>query len=216
MIETIGKSHRPRRAITGLLFAFVAALAVPMHPVHAEPADATETVRGFYGVLLRTMQEGRELGPQGRYSMLEPAIAKTFDITFMAQAAVGPAWSRLSESQQERLTAAFKRYVVATYADNFDDYGGQALLVTGEKEASYGRVVESRITRKDGSPIELNYLVAQDGAGWRIRDVYMAGTISQTAVRRSQFVSILSRSGFDGLIQLLQDKADKVVKVAGL
>lgn len=216
MIENIGKSLRPWRVIASLLFAVVAAVAMPIHRVHAEPADATETVRGFYQVLLRTMQGGHELGPQGRYSMLEPVITKTFDIKFMAQAAVGPAWSRLSESQQERLTAAFKRYVVANYADNFDDYGGQALLVTGEKEVSCGRVVQSRIVKKDGAPIELNYLVAHDGAAWRIRDVYMAGTISQTAVQRSQFVSILSRGGFDGLIQVLQDRADKLIKVAGL
>ncbi|HEX9461867.1 MAG TPA: ABC transporter substrate-binding protein [Alphaproteobacteria bacterium] len=215
MTTTVDKLRSRGRLIAPVMFALLLLFALPAHRAHAEAADATEMLREFYQVLLRTMHDGRALGPQGRYAKLEPVIASTFDIDFMAQTAVGPAWNKLSESQQTRLTAAFKRYLVATYADNFDEYGGEALLITGEKPAKHGCMVESRIV-KDGVTVEVNYLVAQDGAAWRVRDVYMAGMISELAVRRSQFVSILHRDGVDGLIDLLHQKADKLIKTAEL
>lgn len=212
----LGNSRVHRRAIARILLTAVLLIGLPLHRAHAGSAGAVEMLRNFYQVLLHTMQDGPALGPKGRYERLEPVIAGTFDIDFMARRAVGAAWNRLSGSQQLRLTAAFKRYIVATYAENFDEYKGEALLITGEKPATLGCVVESRIV-KDGTAFEVNYLVAPDGdAAWRVRDVYMAGMISELAVRRSQFVSILSRDGVDGLIEQLHRHADKLVSTAAL
>jgi phospholipid transport system substrate-binding protein len=43
---------------------------------------------------------------------------------------------------------------------------------------------------------------------WQIADVYLNGTISELAIRRSEFASILQRQGVDGLIAELNRKAD--------
>ncbi|MGH6928995.1 MAG: ABC transporter substrate-binding protein [Dongiaceae bacterium] len=47
-------------------------------------------------------------------------------------------------------------------------------------------------------------------AGWRIVDVYLAGTISELARRRDEFGSIIRRQGLDGLIALLKKKNEEL------
>jgi phospholipid transport system substrate-binding protein len=43
---------------------------------------------------------------------------------------------------------------------------------------------------------------------WQISDVYLDGTISQLAVHRSEFNSVLRREGVDGLTVALNRKVD--------
>ena len=178
-------------------------------------SDPTAAVRAFYQVLLSTMKDGPKLGAKGRFDRLAPAIDRTFDLPFMTRTAVGPQWYRLSDADRDAVIHAFRRYVVATYADNFDDYSGELLQVGGEQPISAGRLVETKIVKSDGSPVALNYLMHEDGTTWRIRDVYLDGQISELAVRRSQFVSILSAKGTDGLIAMLNQQAEKLVPNAG-
>lgn len=200
-----------RRAVCAALLA----LTVWFGSAHAAGPDATDTVRTFYQALLGTMHDGPKLGPKGRYDRLAPVIDQTFDLVFMARTAVGPQWVRFSEADQQAVVKAFRRYVVATYADNFDDYSGEKLEVTGDQSVNIGRIVQTRIVKSDGTPVALNYLMHDDGTGWRIRDVYLDGQISELAVRRSQFVSILSAKGTDGLIAMLNQKADTLAPDKG-
>jgi phospholipid transport system substrate-binding protein len=66
----------------------------------------------------------------------------------------------------------------------------------------------TRIVDPNGEPVNLNYLVRPIGGMWQIADVYLNGTISELAIRRSEFASILQRQGVDGLIAELNRKAD--------
>jgi phospholipid transport system substrate-binding protein len=183
--------------------------------VQAADADAAQAVRSFYQVVLSTMRDGPNLGAKGRYERLAPAIDQTFDLAFMTRTAVGPQWYKLSDAEHQALIKAFRRYVVATYADNFDDYSGESLVVDGEQPVRTDRVVETKIVKSDGTPVAVNYLMHDDGTSWRIRDVYLEGQISELAVRRSQFISILSAQGTDGLIAMLNQKASKLVPDIG-
>jgi phospholipid transport system substrate-binding protein len=60
----------------------------------------------------------------------------------------------------------------------------------------------------------LDYLLRQDQGGRRISDVYLDGSISQLAVHRSEFHSILRREGVDGLVMALNRKVDLLRNVA--
>ena len=47
----------------------------------------------------------------------------------------------------------------------------------------------------------------QEGGSWQIADIYVDGTISEVATRRSEFAAILRNQGIDGLIEALNRKA---------
>ena len=204
-----------RRVLARLAGAAIVAFTICCAHAEAAEIDAAQTVRAFYDVLSSTMHEGQRLGAKGRYERLAPVIDQTFDLAFMARTAVGPQWLKFSDSQRDDVIKAFRRYVVATYADNFDDYSGEKLEVAGDQAYAAGRVVNTRIVKSDGTPVTVNFLMHDDGTGWRIRDVYLDGQISELAVRRSQFVSILSANGTDGLIAMLNQKADKLAPNTG-
>jgi phospholipid transport system substrate-binding protein len=171
-------------------------------------------VRSFYGVLLGNMQQGRVLGEGGRYTKLAPLVDRTFDIPLMTRLAVGPAWETLSPAEQRQLQAAFAHYVTATYADQFDSYSGQQLQVTGERPTGNSTMVQTKIIKSNGETTKLDYLMRPDQGSWQISDVYLDGTISQLAVHRSEFYSILRREGVDGLVAALNRKTDLLRSVA--
>jgi phospholipid transport system substrate-binding protein len=170
--------------------------------------DPQNNVRGFYDTLLTTMKDGRTLGQSGRYARLAPIVDRVFDVPLMTQLAIGPSWATFSPAQQQQLTEAFRHYIVATYADRFDSYSGQQLQVTGERPSNADVMVQTRIVKSDGETTTLNYLMRQNQGSWQISDVYLDGTISQLAIQRSEFHSILRRDGIDGLVMALTRKVD--------
>ena len=183
-------------------------------PGLAAVPDAQDPVRSFYGVLLGTMRDGRTLGESGRYARVAPAVDRTFDIPTMTRLAIGPAWGTLPPAQQQRLMAAFAHYIAATYADRFDSYSGEQLQVIGERPNGTEVMVQTKIAKSNGEATRLDYLMRQDQGSWRISDVYLDGTISQLAVHRSEFHSILQREGVDGLVTALNRKVDLLRSVA--
>ena len=189
----------------------VAGLITPGSAGFSNPED---TMRNFYSVLLGNMQEGRVLGESGRYAKLVPVVDRTFDIPLMTRLAVGPAWATFSPAEQQQLQAAFAHYVTATYADQFDSYSGQQLQVTGERPAGGDVTVQTKIVKSNGETTKLDYLMRPAQGSWQVSDVYLEGTISQLAVHRSEFHSILQRQGVDGLVMALNRKADLLKTVA--
>ena len=65
-------------------------------------------------------------------------------------------------------------------------------------------IVQTRIVKSNGEPVHINYLMRDN----KIADVYLNGTISELATRRSEFASILRTRGINGLIAMLNTKAD--------
>jgi phospholipid transport system substrate-binding protein len=197
-----------RRTLIVSALALCASLALPVHYAGAVPGgNGADTVRAFYSTLLDTMRNGRQLGAQGRYAKLAPAISQTFDIPLMTRLAVGPDWNTLNPGQQAQVTQAFERYIAAVYAERFDSYAGEQLKVTGEQASPAGTVITSQIVKSNGEPVNVNYLMRQNGGSWQVADVYLNGTISELATRRSEFSGILRAQGINGLITALNNKA---------
>jgi phospholipid transport system substrate-binding protein len=71
--------------------------------------------------------------------------------------------------------------------------------------------VRTKLIPKQQEPILLNYLVHQTSDGWKVIDVYLSGTISELATRRSEFSSILKSGGAQALIDSLRERADKML-----
>jgi phospholipid transport system substrate-binding protein len=160
------------------------------------------------------MRSGPSLGARGRYAQLEPVVRRVFDIPFMTRLAVGPQWAGLDEAQRQQVSQAFERYIAAIYADRFDSYSGERLQVTGEQSSPGGTIITSQIVKSNGDPVNINYLLRDNGGNWQIADVYLDGTISELATRRSEFAAILRAQGINGLIETLNTKANSLAAQA--
>ena len=206
----IGQKAPPAWARKLATMFVAASLALPIlaKPASVQAADPEDSVHNLYDALLGTMKEGRVLGESGRYARIDPVIHRLFDVPFMVRLAVGTSWVTLSPAQQQQVTAAFGRYISATYADRFDSYSGQQLEVTGRQSAGSSVIVKTRMLKAGGEAVNVEYLTRQNGGAWQITDVYLDGSISQLATQRSEFGAILRREGFDGLIAMLHRKVD--------
>ena len=176
-------------------------------------ADPSMVVTSLNGNLLAVMQNAQKLGYKGRYAALEPVVRQVFDVPYMTRIAVGSGWSTLSTEQQAQLTDAFGKFITATYARRFDGYSGEKFVTDGARPQGDQTLVATRLIKSDGEPVVLNYLTRQDqgqDGHWQVVDVYLTGTISEMATRRSEFASLFRRSGYDGLLQILQQKVSQI------
>jgi phospholipid transport system substrate-binding protein len=172
-------------------------------------AAATAVISQLYDTLLGVMKQAKALGFDGRYARLAPVIEHVFDLGLMARIAVGPTWPQIPADKQQALTQAFVRFTVSQYAGRFDGYGGERFEVDPATQTNpNGVVVQSRLVQSNGETTMLNYLMHRGaGGGWQAIDVYLKGTISELATRRSEFSGVLQSSGADGLVRSLDQRS---------
>ncbi|HMK41020.1 MAG TPA: ABC transporter substrate-binding protein [Methyloceanibacter sp.] len=195
-------------------FVVVLAVAVLFQaPAFADSSDpAASRITSFYGSLLDTMKQAKQLGVKGRYDKLSSVLAKTYDLPSMSKLAVGPSWSALTPQQQAAIINAFTRMTIATYASRFDGFSGEQFQILETSDRANGdKIVKTQIVKSDGGTVPLNYLMRKSGADWKIVDIYLDGTISELANRRAEFGAILKSGGPDALVVSLTKQGDKLL-----
>jgi phospholipid transport system substrate-binding protein len=171
------------------------------------PADVVER---FHTTLLEVMRNAQNLGARGRYDRLTPVMSQAFDLAAMTRIATGSNWSSLPPDQQAALSQAFTRWSIATYAARFDGYSGETFTTLGTQSLPNGDVlVRTRLNRTDGDPVVLSYLLR--GNPPRIVDVYLTGTISELASRRSEFSALIRDGGVPRVMQELETRTARLL-----
>ena len=195
--------------------ALGAVSAVTAGAARADTAEPAAVIQSLYDALLDAMKQGEQLGFDGRYQKLEPVIHKVFDVATMCKIALGGYWTTLSTDKKNAVLVAFDKYTVSTYASRFKAFKNQKFVVGQTRQVPNDRVlVESKLVKSDGEPIELNYLFRKTEDGWRVIDVYLAGAISQLTQMRSEFSEPLQKGGVDALIQQLDQKVKQLQEAA--
>ncbi|NOQ36500.1 MAG: hopanoid biosynthesis protein HpnM [Methylococcaceae bacterium] len=194
-------------------FAIIAFfLSVNFANVQAESQTAKQVVETFQAELLAVMQQGKELGFQGRYKKLDTAIAKSHDLTKIARIVIGREWAKLNEAQQQELVDVFTRLSIAAYAYNFKEFSGESFKFEAEEETTRGGViVHTYLLIPDDKDVKFDYMLKKKGESWRIINI-IANGVSDLALKRSEYTSILKADGFDALITKISEKIDNYAK----
>jgi phospholipid transport system substrate-binding protein len=197
------------------LASLCAALALLLGPAGAFAGAPTDLIQKLNATFIEVMKNAETLGYDGRHAALEPVLADAYDFPEMTRVSSGRYWREMTEAQKQQLIEAFKDYSLATYAARFSGFAGERFEVLGEDPAPADSIrVNNQIVQSNGQPIRIDYLLRPHGADWRIVDVYLKSSVSELAVRRSQFTSVLAKEGFDGLIAMLETKIAALEKGA--
>jgi phospholipid transport system substrate-binding protein len=203
---------RSFRCLAWICFAVAGLLVGAGGASAASPKDLIQTLNATF---IDVMKNAATLGYDGRYAALEPVLTDTYDFPEMTRVSSGRYWRELTEAQRQQLIETFKEYSLATYAARFDGFGGERFEVLGEDPAPANSIrVNNQIVQANGQPIRIDYLLRPHGSEWRIVDVYLKSSVSELAVRRSEFTSVLAKQGFDGLIAMLKAKIAALKKGA--
>jgi phospholipid transport system substrate-binding protein len=189
-------------------FACVVALAAP-----ARAQDpAAQRIQTFYNTLLDTMKHGPQLGMQGRFRALGPAVDATFDIPAMIQFIVGPSWASTSAKDKEALIAAFRRMTVANYAANFQKFDGiQFNVDPSVQQRGPDKLVQTTLIPPGQKPVPLIYRMRETSGSWKVIDVFLNGYVSELATRRSDFAATLASGGAPGLVAKINQLSDNLL-----
>ena len=175
-------------------------------------AAAKQIVEKFQDQLIDVMKNGSKLGYSGRYDKLKDAVNNSHDLPKIARIVVGKEWEKLSESQQNQLVDVFSKLSIASYAHNFKDFSGESFSFDTEEETTRGGVViHSHLNVPDDKPVKFDYMLKEKGDSWRIINI-IANGVSDLALKRSEYTSILQRDGFDALIAKINEKIDNYSK----
>lgn len=189
-----------------LLFTSISSAAV------AAAQAPRDVVAAMQEALLNVWEQSDTLSAEQRYERLEPALQQAFNFERMIEVATGPAWARATPAEQAQMKQAFTRYSVATYASRFSEYTGQRLDIveqrTGPRDLT---LVDTIIVRPAGESVPITYVVSAETTPPRIVDVIHKG-VSEMAVRRSDYRSIVTRSGPEVLAQRLEQQAEDLLK----
>jgi phospholipid transport system substrate-binding protein len=171
----------------------------------------SQVVNALHEQLIGVMKNADALGYEGRYKQLEPVVERLFDISFMAEKSVGRHWKTADEENRARLRSIFGRFTVANYAGRFNKYSDQFFEILEEEVSIHGTMlVRSRLVESNGDFVQLDYRLRSVEGDWRIIDVYLNGTISELALRRSEYSSLIQREGFAALLTALDQRIDEL------
>ena len=181
-------------------------LALPF-AARAADADAVAPISALNQALLAAMRAGTSAPFPQRYATLAPVVERAFDIPATLQAAIGPRWASLPPQQQAQLLDVFRKFTVARYVDNFDGFNGERLEVLPDsRSVGADQVVATQIVPAGGETVRIDYVMRRGPSGWRAVDVLLNGSISQVAVQRSDFRSLVGAGDAGPLILSLQRK----------
>lgn len=182
-------------------------------PAVGEEAAAIAAIEDLHATLVGVMKEAASLGYAGRYARVQPAVEQHFDLDFMARFVLGPGGKELSADDQQRWRTAFEALTIATYAGRFNGYGGEQFRTLGvEAGAGDSLFVRTVLDRPDADDVQLTYRLHRADGAWRIVDIYQQGTVSELALRRSEYATVLNRDGFAKLLASVVAKTAEYAK----
>lgn len=191
-----------RRGVFGLVGVLLAGAAVA-----AEPSAPVKVVETMHAGMIEVMKTSATTTFEERAAELEPVLDTAYDLDFMGRKSLGKSFDGLSPEEQKRWLEAFHRFMVANYAGRFTSYSGQKFETLGEEAAAQDTVlVRTRLVDPGKDNVDLAYRLRQQGGTWKIIDVYLKGTVSELALRRSDFTATLDRQGFPALLANLDGK----------
>lgn len=206
MMFTKGLLFFPR--MIGLLL-LGAVVFLPVSGI-AKQNGAQEVVKRFNSALLEEMKRADELGFHGRYKLLDPVLRKVFALRFMGEKSLGNHWKDLSQEQRQRYLDLYADWTISSYAGNFDGYSGERFEIEeGELNKGDTVTVISNLVIPNKESVAFHYSLRLFQDGWRIVDITIE-EVSQLSLTRSQFISVLKKKGFDGLLAALQEKIEVI------
>ena len=186
------------------------ALAEPMRALPEASPEAT--VAGLHAGLVEQSQAAPDAAFEERYARLAPLITATHDLPYIARFALGRHWATLAADEQSRYLDAFERLSIASYAARFARLTPESFRRAGVEPAAGGRqVVAASIVPANAEPVPLEYVLHEAPDGWRIVNIVGAG-VSDLALKRAEYQSLMSTGGFDGLIAALEEQSARLAR----
>ncbi len=203
--------HPTRRVLLGAMLA-TASLRDGSAATDADAAGAFVDRLGQ-----RTIEALDRVGsdPAARQKAISALLDEAVDLTLIARLCLGRHWRTATDAQRTEYVALFRANVLAVLSRRMGFYtGSEKFVVTGSRPAGDDAMVASQIVyATNDPPLKIEWRVRITDGRPIIIDVLPEG-VSLVLTYRSEFDEVVSRSGMDGLLSELRDRAVAKAKPA--
>ncbi len=197
-----------RRFLAPLL-ALTLSFAAAGWTADAHAGPATDAVKAKQTELFRLLE--KPAGPEN-----QKKIASIFDDMLdyqgLAEASLGAEWKGLKDAERTEFTGLLKQLVQKSYERNLKKILAYDVAYVSEETADKGFVVKTKAKSKTDAreePIEIDFKLADKGAGKFLISDIVTEDVSLVDSYRSQFVKIIKKDGYAALATKMKDKIAK-------
>jgi phospholipid transport system substrate-binding protein len=171
------------------------------------PDSAYATIYDLQQSLLQSMRDGAQLGFSGRVEFLAPVVNRTHDIELIIKTIIGATlWNTLNPEQHDLIIDTFRQLSIVTYAGQFKQHDGEQFNFIEQRDLPREqKLVRSQLIQGDGGIVVFDYVLHHTDGKWMIINILFDG-VSDLAIKRSEYRSIMQRDGFQSLIDMLKVK----------
>jgi phospholipid transport system substrate-binding protein len=204
------KTKPTRRILLTVSLALLVSAAVATTATSQQEGDPVQFVRSL-GQQAVGLLADRTLSAGDRTRVFRELLVERFDMASIGRLVMGRYWRRATTAQKDQFGALFEDYVVATYASRLDAYNGEQFNVgTARRANDKVTAVSGEVTRQQGAPIDVDWMVHRKNDRWYVIDVIVEG-VSMVISQRSEFSTIINQQGgIDGLIESIRTRIDIV------
>jgi phospholipid transport system substrate-binding protein len=177
----------------------------------ASAGPPTDQLRGAVDNILKTLADPemkKEAKTAERRRLIRAAAGEIFDFAEISRRSLAVHWQARTPAERHEFVALFGDLLEQSYISKIEAYSGEKIVYVGETVDGTQAVVRTRIVGKQGTETPVDYRMLVDGGRWRAYDVSIEG-VSLVANYRSQFNSIIQRSGYQDLAAKLKAKQDE-------
>ncbi len=193
------------------IYSLALVLLLSLAPLSSHAASASgagDFVRGIVDKTI-TLIKSENLSASDKEQQLTQVFLDNVDTTWMARFVMGRYWKDTDTTQRNHYHQLYQKFLVMSYVPRFQEYTDQNIeLRNTRSEGKNEFLVETRIiSSTTAQPIRVNYKIRHQDGAYKVFDIIAEG-VSLIGVQRSDFGSIINRSGVDGLISALERKTD--------
>jgi len=195
-----------RHFITAAFFLLILCLSFPAF-INAVEAGPEMQLKSSIDKLLMVLRDENLKGSekiQLRRERIAEVVFMQFNMQRMAKLSLGRGWRDLDAAQRNQFVEYFRKLLAKSYVATIDGYAGEK--ITYIKEIIKGDKAEVRtLVVGSGKEIPLNYKLKLKDGRWLIYDVIIEN-VSLVRNYRSQFIPIMRKSGYAGLVKQIEKK----------
>ncbi len=166
-------------------------------------ARVEEMVNTVLGVLQQT-----EMSEAEKKSEVSGRVQEYLNMPSISRRTLGTYWAEATEEQRQRFTALFIQILEGTYLNRMEGYSGGTVKYLKQRVKGNKAIIDTLVI-SDELEIPVQYKMIYEDGNWQVFDLVLEG-ISLVRNYRSSYGEIIRRSGYDGLLTLMDEKVEEM------
>ncbi len=182
-----------------LSLILIVAMAVSSFALPAPQTQVEAMVNSVLSVLQRT-----DLTADEKKVQVSGLVQEYLNMESMARRTLGSYWEDATEEQRQQFSDLFVQVLEGTYLNRIGDYSDGSVKFLKQRVKGNKAIVDTQILTDD-LEIPVQYKMIYVDGRWQVFDLVIE-SVSLIKNYRSSYGEIIRRKGYDGLLQLMEEK----------